>query len=100
MVRNLVIFFLRKELVAPRPTPKLDDHPLSAVHDCLFNIFASISEQMAIVFLNIFNFMHIVHLPCTLYTWTSCNQRIALVHTSITTLTCSDAKSLIIITLV
>jgi len=26
---------------APRPTPKLEDHPLSAVHDCLFNIFAA-----------------------------------------------------------
>jgi hypothetical protein len=29
------------ELLAPRPTPKLDDHPLSAVRDCLFNIFAA-----------------------------------------------------------
>ena len=24
-------------LSAPRPTPKLEDHPLSAVRDCLFN---------------------------------------------------------------
>ena len=24
-----------------RPTPKLEDHPLSAVRDCLFNIFAA-----------------------------------------------------------
>jgi len=24
-------------LLAPRPTPKLEDHPLSAVCDCLFN---------------------------------------------------------------
>jgi hypothetical protein len=30
-------------LLAPRPTPKLKDHPLSAVRDCLFNIFAAIS---------------------------------------------------------
>jgi hypothetical protein len=29
------------ELLAPRPTPKLEDHPLSAVPDCLFNIFAA-----------------------------------------------------------
>ena len=29
-------------LLAPRPTPKLQDHPLSAVRDCLFNIFAAI----------------------------------------------------------
>jgi hypothetical protein len=28
-------------LLSSRPTPKLDDHPLSAVRDCLFNIFAS-----------------------------------------------------------
>ena len=28
-------------LSAPRPTPKLEDHLLSAVRDCLFNIFAA-----------------------------------------------------------
>jgi hypothetical protein len=27
-------------LLAPRPTPKLEEHPLSDVRDCLFNIFA------------------------------------------------------------
>jgi len=27
--------------LAPCPTPKLEDHPLSTVHDCLFNIFAA-----------------------------------------------------------
>jgi hypothetical protein len=30
-----------EELLAPRPTPKLEDHPLSALHDCLFIIFAA-----------------------------------------------------------
>jgi len=30
-----------KELLAPRPTPKLEDNPLSAVRDCLFSIFAA-----------------------------------------------------------
>jgi len=30
-----------KELLAPRPTPKVEDHNLSAVRDCLFNIFAA-----------------------------------------------------------
>jgi hypothetical protein len=34
MIRNLVIFY-GEELLAPRPTPKLEDHPLSAVYDCL-----------------------------------------------------------------
>jgi hypothetical protein len=28
-------------LLAPRVTTKLEDHPLSAVRDCLFNIFAA-----------------------------------------------------------
>jgi len=28
-------------LLAPHPTPKLEDRPLSAVRDCLFNIFAA-----------------------------------------------------------
>ena len=25
-------------LLAPQPIPKLEDRPLSAVHDCLFNV--------------------------------------------------------------
>jgi len=29
------------ELLAPSPTSKLEDHPLSAVRECLFNIFAA-----------------------------------------------------------
>ena len=33
--------FYREGLLAPRPTPKLEDHPLSAVHDCLFNLFSA-----------------------------------------------------------
>jgi hypothetical protein len=33
--------FYGEELLAPRPTPKLEDHCLSAVHDCLFSIFAA-----------------------------------------------------------
>jgi len=35
------VFFYREELLAPRPTLKLEDHPLSAVRDCLFNLFAA-----------------------------------------------------------
>jgi hypothetical protein len=35
------IRFYSEELLAPRPTPKLEDHPLSAVRDCLFNTFAA-----------------------------------------------------------
>jgi hypothetical protein len=35
-----MIGFYGEELLAPRPTPKLEDHPL-AVHDCLFNLFAA-----------------------------------------------------------
>jgi hypothetical protein len=36
-VRNVIRFY--GELLAPRPTPKLEDHPLSAV--CVFNIFTA-----------------------------------------------------------
>jgi hypothetical protein len=39
MSRNLIIFY--DELLAHRPTPKLEGHPLSAVRDCLFNAFAA-----------------------------------------------------------
>jgi hypothetical protein len=35
------IRFYGEELLAPRPTPTLEDHPLSAVRDCLFNILAA-----------------------------------------------------------
>jgi hypothetical protein len=40
MFLNVIIFY-GEELLAPRPTPKLEDHPLSAVRDCLFNVFAA-----------------------------------------------------------
>jgi hypothetical protein len=40
MVSNMVIFY-GEELLAPRPTTKLEDHPLSDVRDCLFNVFAA-----------------------------------------------------------
>jgi len=33
--------FYSEELLAPRPTPKLEDYPLWAVCDCLFNTFAA-----------------------------------------------------------
>jgi hypothetical protein len=32
------LLFYSKGLIAPRPTPKLEYHPLSAVRNCLFNI--------------------------------------------------------------
>jgi len=34
-------FFNSEGLLAPRPTPKLEDHPSSAVRDCLSNLFAA-----------------------------------------------------------
>ena len=33
--------FYGEELLEPRPTPKLGDHPFPAVCDCLFTIFAA-----------------------------------------------------------
>jgi hypothetical protein len=38
--RNKATFY-GEELSTPRPTPKQEDHLLSAVRDCLFNIFAA-----------------------------------------------------------
>ena len=35
MVRNMIHFY-SEELLAPRPTTKLDDHPVSAVRDFFF----------------------------------------------------------------
>jgi hypothetical protein len=40
MFNKMEIFFYCEELLAIPPKPKLDDHPFSAVRDCLFNIFA------------------------------------------------------------
>ena len=33
--------FHGEEMLAPCPTPKLEDHSLLAVRDCLFNLFAA-----------------------------------------------------------
>ena len=40
MVRNMLSFY-SEALLAPLPTPKLENHPLSAVLNCLFNKFAA-----------------------------------------------------------
>jgi hypothetical protein len=40
MIRNMIRFY-GEELLAPRPTTKLEDHPLSAFRDCLFYILAA-----------------------------------------------------------
>jgi hypothetical protein len=50
----LVVFhnkltFYGEELLAPCPTPKLEDHPLLAVHDCLFNMFAATLHNWSVV---------------------------------------------------
>jgi hypothetical protein len=39
MGRSTVTFY--DELLAPSPTIKLEEHPLSEVRDCLFSIFAA-----------------------------------------------------------
>jgi hypothetical protein len=39
--RNRLIFY-GEEFIAPRLTPKLEDHTLLAVGDCLFNIFSQL----------------------------------------------------------
>jgi hypothetical protein len=39
--RKKFIFLYGEGLLAPHPTLKLEDHPLSSVHGCLFNVFAA-----------------------------------------------------------
>jgi len=41
MVRNMIRLY-GEEVLEPRPTPKLEDHTLSAVRGCLLNKFAAI----------------------------------------------------------
>jgi hypothetical protein len=36
-----ILRFKGEELLATRPTPKLEDHPMSAVWDCPFYIFTA-----------------------------------------------------------
>jgi hypothetical protein len=43
MLRDYASFY-GEELSAPRPTPKLEDHPFYAVCDCLFKIIAGLSS--------------------------------------------------------
>ena len=40
LFRNMIRFY-GEDLLAPRPTPKLEERPLSAVRDFLFNIFTA-----------------------------------------------------------
>jgi hypothetical protein len=40
MFRNIILFY-GEEFLVPRPTPKMEDYPLSAVCDCLFNVLAA-----------------------------------------------------------
>jgi hypothetical protein len=43
LFRNMLAFY-GEGLLAPRPTPKLEDHPLSFVRGCLFNILLGDSK--------------------------------------------------------
>jgi hypothetical protein len=43
-IRNKLIFY-GEELLAPNPTPKLEDHSLSVVRDCLFNIPSQLLQR-------------------------------------------------------
>jgi hypothetical protein len=51
MFRNKIRLY-SEEWLAPPPTPKLEDHSLSVVRDCLFNVFAAA--------------LHIFHFPLNL----------------------------------
>lgn len=49
MLRNIQSIY-GEELLAPCPTPKLKEHPFSAVCDCLFNIVISTLHICKLVF--------------------------------------------------
>jgi hypothetical protein len=36
-----MVIFYSEELLALHPTPKMEDHPLPAACDCLFNVFTT-----------------------------------------------------------
>jgi hypothetical protein len=40
MFRNIILFYV-EDWLTPRPTPTLEDHPLSAVRNSLFDVFAA-----------------------------------------------------------
>jgi hypothetical protein len=43
------VFFCGEELLASRSIPNLDDHPLPAFRNCLFNIFAATLHILEVV---------------------------------------------------
>jgi hypothetical protein len=51
VVRNKLIFY-GEELLVPRSTPKMEDHPLSAVRGCFYNIIA-VTLHMKMIILNL-----------------------------------------------
>jgi len=40
-ISQQTVFFNGEKSLVLRQTPKLEDHPLSTIRDCLFNIFAA-----------------------------------------------------------
>jgi len=70
MIRNKTSIF-GEELSAPRPTLKLEDHPLSAIRDYLFNIFAAtlhIRSRVRFPMVSLDFFIDII-LPAALWPW-------------------------------
>jgi len=43
-----MIHLYGEELLASRPAPKLEDHPVSSVRDCLFNISVATLHMEAV----------------------------------------------------
>jgi len=73
MIDNLIFFYT--ETLAPRPTPNLEDHPLSAVRNCLFNISAAtlhMGGHSSIHYLR----MHHAVVTVTHISWRECNSHL------------------------
>jgi hypothetical protein len=54
------LFFYGEELLAKRPTVDVEAHPLSAVRDCLFNIFAAALHTKGVSSINNLRTRHAV----------------------------------------
>jgi len=70
--------FYRVGLLAPRPTPKSEDHPLFAARDCLLNIFAATlhiwrPSPPSTIWGRAMKWWQWAHLTWIMYLYDSCN---------------------------
>jgi hypothetical protein len=62
----LTCVFYGEGFLSPRPNPKLEDHPLSAVHGCLFNLFTATLYYIYIYIYRILLLNNFISLDCVI----------------------------------